>query len=268
MFILEDNRNKLMTKSKSGEREKDGLTRYQKRLRSKVASNTKQYNRLNMNDFFKRDILTIGIEVKGETDNYIVKIKYGGVLDALQDEIRRNHNQLELRNIIRALVIAFNKEDVYISCSCPDWRYRFGFWATKNSVTSGEPELRPSDETNPNDTLGAGCKHVLLVLANTSWLIKVASVIRNYMNYMEKHMNKQYADIIYPAVFGKAYEKPVQQDMFDTDELDTDQDSIDVSNKEAREKNWFKPGNSTRFKPREVSDNQLSIDDIDVEEEE
>lgn len=168
MIITEDSRNQLMAKSKQGRKERDGKTRFQKRLKSHVASSTRQYNRINMDEFFKKDILSISIEVKGETDNYLVKISYGGVLNALQQEIKRNNGQLELRNIIKALVIAFNKEDVYIMCTCPDWKYRFGYWATKNNITSGEPELRPSDETNPNDDLGAGCKHVLLVLSNTS----------------------------------------------------------------------------------------------------
>ena len=168
MFIYEDKRSQLMTKSKQGEREKDGLTRYQKRVKSRVSSSNKQYNRIDMNQLFKDGILTVGIEVHGETDDYIVKISYGGFLDALREEIKRNNDTLELRNIVRALVIAFNREDVYIRCSCPDFAFRFGYWATKNDIITGEPELRPSDETNPNDTLGAGCKHIMLVLANTS----------------------------------------------------------------------------------------------------
>ena len=48
------------------------------------------------------------------------------------------------------------------------------------------PQFMPTDETNPNNELGAGCKHVLLVLGNTSWVIKVASVIMNYIKYIEK----------------------------------------------------------------------------------
>ena len=81
-----------------------------------------------MDQFFKQDILTIGIQVKGETDNYIVSLSYGGVLEALRQEIKRNiDNKLELRNIVRALIIAFNREEVFIKCTCPDWQYRFGY---------------------------------------------------------------------------------------------------------------------------------------------
>lgn len=268
MIITEDSRNQLMAKSKQGRKERDGKTRFQKRLKSHVASSTRQYNRINMDEFFKKDILSISIEVKGETDNYLVKISYGGVLDALQQEIKRNNGQLELRNIIKALVIAFNKEDVYIMCTCPDWKYRFGYWATKNNITSGEPELRPSDETNPNDDLGAGCKHVLLVLSNTSWIIKVASVINNYIKYMQQHMLNAYAKIIYPAVYGKKYEEPVQATMFDKDELDTDEETIDKSNIDARKRGQFKAGNPYRFTRREDDENQTTMFDDENPEEE
>jgi hypothetical protein len=120
MFIFEDSRNQLMAKSRKGEKERDGQTRYQKRLKSKIGTSTKQYNRINMNQLFKEGILSIAIEIRGETDNYLVKISYGGVLDALRQELKRTDNNLELRNIIKALVSAFNREEVYISCTCPD----------------------------------------------------------------------------------------------------------------------------------------------------
>ena len=236
-ILFEDSRNSLIANSKNVDKERDGKTRYQKRLKSHVASSTRQYNKIDMNKLFKEDILNIGIEIRGETDDYIVKISYGGFLDELRAEIERN-GKLDLRIVIRALVIAFNKGDVYIHCSCPDWQYRFSYWATINDINSGEPESRPANQTNPRDSLGKGCKHVMLVLSNTSWLIKVASVITNYINYMEKHMNRQFADIMYPAIYGKKYEKPVQQDMFDN-ELDTDEQTLDTANIDARKKGQF-----------------------------
>lgn len=269
MFINEDTRNQLVAKSRQGKRERDGKTRYQKRLKSRVASSNKQYNRINMNQLFKNNILTISIEVRGETDNYLVTISYGGFLDELRSELKRyNTEQIELRHIVRALVISFNKDNVYIRCTCPDFRYRFGFWATKNDVIVGEPELRLSDETNPNDDLGSGCKHIMLVLSNTAWIIKVASVVNNYINYMKNRMQKAYADIIYPAIFNKKYEEPVQTTMFDKDELDTDTDTIDQSNAEARRRGQFKPGNEYRFTRKETSDNQMSMDGSIIGDEE
>ena len=265
MFInlYEDSRTSLIARSKQGKKEKDGKTRYQKRLKSHVATSTKQYNKINMNELFKNGIITIGIEVKGETDNYIVTMSYGGVLDELRKLLKANNNQLDLRIVIKSLITAFNKNDVYIRCTCPDFFYRFGYWATKNKIINGDVQLIPSDETNPNDDLGPACKHTLLVLSNTSWLIKVASVVRNYIIYMEKHMQKQYANIIYPAIYGKEYEEPVQLDLFD-DELASDESSIDRTNRYAKERTQFKSGNKYRIQSQKSpTEDQISIDEIE-----
>lgn len=107
----------------------------------------------------------------------------------------------------------------------------------------------------------------MLVISNTSWIIKLGSVIHNYINYMEKHYQKLYADIIYPAIYEKDYEEPVQLDLLtsDDDELDTASDLIDKSNKYAKDKNKFKKDNPYRFQPKITSKklNKSIFDDID-----
>ena len=163
-----------------------------------------------MDKLFKQDILTVNVSVNGETDDYVVRISFGGFLEILHDEIERNNGKLELKPITRALITGFNKADVFIGCTCPDFYYRFGYWTTRNGVSSIDPQNIPSKITNPSDKLGSGCKHVLLVLSNNSWLIKCASVINNYIKYMEQHYKKLYADVIYPAIYKKPYEEPVQ----------------------------------------------------------
>lgn len=243
--LTEDTRQQLLSKSRSSN--EGGKSRYSRRVKSRVANTVKQYNSIDMNKLFKEDIITINISVNGETDNYTVRISFGGFLEVLRDEIKRGGGELNLRAIMRSLVICFNRDDVFISCSCPDWQYRFQYWATRNDINSGEPQDIPADITNPQDKRGSACKHVLLVLSNNSWLIKVASVINNYIKYAKNHMEKAYADIIYPAIYGKKYEEPVQLDIFDDDTLQSDEETIDTSNEEGRVSGQFKPGNPYRF---------------------
>ena len=260
-ILYEDSRTKLLTKSKSSTK---GKQRFNRRSKSKVANNVRQYNSIDMNKLFKEDILTVNISVKGETDDYTVKISFGGFLDILKGLVN-NKDDLNLRNITRALVTGFNQDDVYIFCSCPDFHYRFGYWATKNNLTSGEPETRPSDITNPTDSLGSGCKHILLVLSNNSWLMKVASVINNYIKYMEKHYQKLYADVIYPTIFDSEYEDSVQlsmDDMDGDDTLHTDSDTLDAANKYNQDRTRFQQGNTqgVRFAAsKSVDDDQLEF---------
>ena len=90
-ILNEDRRSELISKGKSGEREKgDGKTRFEKRVKSKVANTVREYNQINMNSVFKDGILTVLIPVIGETSNYKVKIKFGGFLDILRRERQRD----------------------------------------------------------------------------------------------------------------------------------------------------------------------------------
>ena len=203
--LREDKRAQLMAKGQSGEKEKNGQTRYQKRVKSKIASSNKEFNQIDMNKLFRDDILTVNIPVVGETNNYLVTFSFSGFLEKLHNEIETNGNALALKTVLRAIVNSFNTDDVYIRCNCEDFRYRFSYWSTRNNTITGEKELRPSDITNPDDRLGSGCKHIMLCLSNTGWCIKVAAVVKNYIEYMEKHLHSMYAKVIYRSLMKILY---------------------------------------------------------------
>lgn len=117
--------------------------------------------------------------------------------------------------------------------------YRFDYWSTVNNYNSGNPQNIPAKITNPNNTKGSGCKHVLLVLANVEWLLRVASVINNYVNYAETHLQKLYADYIFPQIYGVKYSKEVQLQLTDTDEVTSDKELIDIANRLGRNRGRF-----------------------------
>ena len=210
--------------------------------------------------------MTVNLDVVGETNEYVVTMSFGGALDEIHRELEKANNILSLKVVIRALLNAFNSDNVYIRCTCEDFKYRHAYFLSKDKVIAGELENRPSDKTNPNNTLGRGCKHIMLVLSNTSWIIKLASVVYNYINYMEKHYSKLYADLIYPKIYQKLYDEPVQLDIdtIDKDELDSTTDTIDKSNVYARDKGKFKKGNNlgVRFAPKDRNKN-ISIFDLE-----
>ena len=85
---------------------------------------------------------------------------------------------------------------------------------------------------------------------------------------MKKHYQKLYADIIYPAIYGKKYVEPVQlslDDMEDsTDELQTDTDTIDKANIYNKQRTQFQKGNDQgiRFAPsNKPPQDQLELED-------
>ena len=263
--LQEATRSQLINKSRNAGPYKDqskGRNRYARRVYSKQANTVSQYNKIDMNTFFKEDRLKIGIPVIGETKDYIVNMEFNGVLEDIQKRIKNNNNKLEFKVIYQALISKFNSGDVYIGCNCPDNRYRFSYFQTINDYRSGEPETRPSDITNPTDNKGAGCKHILLVLSNLNWLLKVCSVINNYIHYSKDHLFRNYADIIFPKLYGIKYQGDVQLSLEDDKDAD-----LDISNAYGRSRTRFKPNNPYRFTKRTpaVPENQLKLD---IEEEE
>lgn len=199
-------KSKRSDKYKTAGREHEN--RWTRRNKSKIATRVDQYNELNMDDFFKKDELKVGIHVFGETHEYTVLIRYDGVLREIAEQIKRNNNKFEFKCVLVALQKVFNAGNVFVSCSCPDWKYRQAYNASKDGYNSGPLEIRASDITNPGDTKGAGRKHVNLVLGNVDWIMKVASVINNYIHYMKEHYERKYADLIFPKLFNMPYQKP------------------------------------------------------------
>ena len=84
---------------------------------------------------------------------------------------------------------------------------------------------------------------------------------------MEKHKQNLYARVMFPAIYGRKYEEPVQQSMFDTDDdtLGSEQNDIDVANQDATKRSRFQVGNTRgyRFAPKDNIDGQQSIDDLE-----
>ena len=239
-LLLEDKRSQLLSRSKTGEpyvpwNQFKGKNRYQRRLYSRLASSVKNFNSIDMNKLFKDDILDVDIDVKGETNIYVVRISFGGFLDELHNFLKTQ--ELNRKIIAKALARAFNDDQVYINCTCPDFRYRGKYWATKNNILVGAPETRPSDITNPNDTKGPGCKHITLALSDSSWLVKVSSVIYNYIEYMKEHDERLYQKYIYPAIYQKPWEPgdEVQLDITDMDNVENDMFDLDIRMQEYQE---------------------------------
>ena len=218
-LLKEDNRHQLIQQAKQGANyrgdQSKGKNRYARRVHSSLANTTKEYNQINMNKLFKENILDVNIKVRGETDDYLVRISFGNFLDELKSSMK--NSEFNLRNVLRSLISCFNHDSVYISCSCPDYKYRHAHLALKKNISSKSAKdwidqgdslvaTKAPDITNPNDDLGPCCKHVALVLNNTSWLIKVASVINNYVNYMKDNYEDLYQRIIYPHIYGKRFD--------------------------------------------------------------
>lgn len=123
-ILLEDNRTTLIAKSRNQGQYKDqsrGKNRFERKKYSKVANVVKAFNQIDMNDFFKKDILTVKVPVTGETDDYTVSIKIEGVVAEIARNVKNNKNKFEFRTVIQALTKMFNTSDIYVNCTCKDY---------------------------------------------------------------------------------------------------------------------------------------------------
>lgn len=76
MAILQEvTRSQLLSKSKSSVK---GKQRFDRRKKSRVANSVKEFNQIDMNNLFQKNIIDVKINVQGETDKYQVRVSFGG----------------------------------------------------------------------------------------------------------------------------------------------------------------------------------------------
>lgn len=249
--LNEDTRQQLANASKKAGEYKDksrGKNRWERKKYSRVANQVKSYNQIDMNDFFKQDILLVKIPVQGENDTYTVTIKLDGVLAEIARHIKSHNNQFEFKTVLQSITKVFNTANVYVKCECLDFKYRFDHWSIVNNYGVNDTAHDPGPGkgiANPLNDKGKGCKHILLCIANGDWIMKVTSVIMNYCNYAAEHMKKPFLKLIFPKLYGVEAADAADENLVPEDtNLETDTNLIDTINQWARNRSRFKPGSN------------------------
>lgn len=274
-ILTEVKRSELIQKGKAGANyapgnQALGRNRYERRKHSSISKRVADYSKIDFNLFFKQDILDFSVEVRGETDNYRVKLKLNGVLEELKKVLRSSGKEVEWKNIAFALNTVLNNGDVYINCTCDDFKYRFDYWSHVGGFASSKDNPGPGKGiANPTNDKGPCCKHGLLVLSNVDWKMKVTSTINNYIHYMQDRQERLYQTIIFPALYGKKYSDEIQQQLFNPDTgnaardyLNHDEDTVKAANAYGRDRTKFKKGNTTgvRFAKADNNNDQDQVE--------
>lgn len=247
----EATRTQLVAQSRNVGQYKDqsrGKTRLDRKKYSKIANAVKSYNEIDMNKLFKQDILQVNIPVVGESDEYTVTIKIEGVVAEIQKNIKNNDNKMEFRTIIQSLTKVFNTTDVYVRCTCPDFKYRFAHWNIIKNVSVDDSASDPGPGkgvANPNDDKGRGCKHILLTLSNGAWMMKVASVIQNYCHFLSEKKPDAFLKLVFPKLYGVPADEAAENGLVaDNEDLETGKDLIDIVNEYGKNRGKFKKGSN------------------------
>lgn len=200
--LLEVSRKDLVTKSRTQDK-----GRYKRRLNYQVSN----FRGVDLKEMFENDYFVFKTPIK----DYVCVVAFPGVFSQLRKVVKETHGdatKINLQMVIKALRRAFDAtDDVKVDCTCADWRYRYAYWATQNGYKYGAPESRPSDITNPDDAIGATCKHLNLLLSNKRWLTKAASVVNSFI---------------------KAYPDKAALYLYDEDEIVKNLDKDEIQDKE------------------------------------
>ena len=182
--------------------------------------------------FINTGTLTVPINV----GDYIVTIHISGIMKLIRQELDRSGKTLPDRPLVyRALRKAVDESNIYVDCTCPDFRYRFSYWSTRNDYKYGKPETRPADITNP-DNKGSICKHITAALVRPSqWLKYVAGWISTVVRaYLEQKLNINAEDIedLNPTEVKDEIEdiQDVSNDILDDEE--SENDLVEISDDE------------------------------------
>lgn len=219
-LLLEATKNTFISKAKSGGEYKNkfkGKNRFERQRYSTIPNASKQFNQIDMNKFFKDDELLVKIPVIGETDNYTVSLKLFGVVAEIQKNIKNNKNKLEFRTILQSITKIYNTTDIYIKCTCPDYTYtwKHGLIVNNMSVDDTASDNGPGKGIRNPKHLPGLCKHSIKVLMDSDWIMKIASVIWNYIKYAEKNLQKPFLNIIFPKLYGVKAEDMITADLID-----------------------------------------------------
>lgn len=215
--LLEATKNTFLSKSRNVGEYKDkskGKNRFERQKYSTIPEASKQFNQIDMNKLFKEDELLVKIPVIGETDNYQVTIRLHGVINEIARNIKNNKNKFEFKTVLQAITKIFNTSDIYVKCTCPDYKYHFQHDLIINNMSVDDSAADPGAGKSLNKKdVGKGCKHILKCLLDISWIMKITSVIWNYINYAEKNLQKPFLTIIFPKLYGVKAEDMLTADL-------------------------------------------------------
>lgn len=152
--------------------------RYKRRMRIRDKGAARVWYDIDVNKFFNKDEFLCHIPVIGETNEYIEEVEIKNWLPVLRKDIK--DNGFSVIAFRKSLTKAMRTLNIKINCNCPDFQFRFAYYRTQDNENSGRPENRPPVITNPNNDEGDGCKHILHIMSNRTWIGRVARILFNY----------------------------------------------------------------------------------------
>lgn len=156
-----------------------------KRFDKKKYYKAKDFNNVDFKDLFENNNFTWSSRV----GDYTVTLSFEGAFDILRWKVKsfagtNRWKRITHKILTDVLTEALDRRDLYIDCSCPDFVYRFSYWATKAKCKYGLQQNTAPKVRNVRNNKGYCCKHILAVLYGKRW---VPAAAKRWLQFIKEN---------------------------------------------------------------------------------
>lgn len=183
---------------------------------------------------FLNDWLVITTTISGNGHSYTDSIAFKNVVTNLIELAKVDSKHIvNGKFILRSIKQSLDKNDIYIACDCDDFKFRYDYWATQGKFKWGK--LQNSNGKgirNPDNNMGAMCKHLYALLRSNNFLNSVSDkIMRTIMANLDVLVKRFNINIEEFVVNSAAYDRMLRmnisrdkQGKFRKNDIDTNKD--------------------------------------------
>ena len=162
------------------------------------------------------DWLVITTNISGNGSTYTDSIAFKFVITDLIEQAKNSPKHVvNSKLIIKSIHASLDKQDIYIDCSCDDFKYRYAFWSTQGKFKWGKLQNSNGKKIrNPNNDMGCMCKHLYALLRSNKFLNLISDkIMRTIMANLDILVKKFNIDILEFVVNTAAYDKMLRMNI-------------------------------------------------------
>ena len=162
------------------------------------------------------DWLVIITNISGNGSTYTDSIAFKFVITDLIEQAKNSPKHVvNSKLIIKSIHESLDKQDIYIDCSCDDFKYRYAFWSTQGKFKWGKLQNSNGKKIrNPNNDMGCMCKHLYALLRSNKFLNLISDkIMRTIMANLDILVKKFNIDILEFVVNTAAYDKMLRMNI-------------------------------------------------------
>lgn len=161
---------------------REAPVRYKKKGNYKSYYTARDFTNIDFEQLFTNDTFVW----KSRVGDYITVVSFEGAFANLYSKVgswngKNRWKRIDLKLLTTCLSHALDEEDLYLSCTCDDFRYRFDYWLSQAGGKYGQLQNKPPKVRNVKNNKGYVCKHLLSSLHGKKWIPAAAKAWLEYI---------------------------------------------------------------------------------------